>query len=69
MTTSAARGCKQGGVISSLLWSLVMDRSLWELYDNDYYTVGYADYITDLINGIFPLTVSGALQTTLCIVQ
>jgi hypothetical protein len=31
------------GVLSPLLWSLVMDDILWGLSKNGYYTVGYAD--------------------------
>jgi hypothetical protein len=30
----------QEGVLSPLLWSLVVDELLWELNDIDYYTVG-----------------------------
>jgi hypothetical protein len=32
-------------VVSPLPWSLVVDELLWELRDNDYYTIGYADDI------------------------
>jgi hypothetical protein len=45
-----------------------MDKLLWELNDNDYYTEGYADDISILINGKFPQIVSEVLQTSLCIV-
>jgi hypothetical protein len=34
-----ARGCPQVGVLSSLLWSLVVDGILWELNSNGYYAV------------------------------
>jgi hypothetical protein len=51
---TAVRGCPQGGVLSPLLWSLVMDDLLWELHYRGYYTVGYADDIAILINGKFP---------------
>jgi hypothetical protein len=37
MGVSAARGCRQGGVLSPLLWSLVIDDDL--LNSNGYYTV------------------------------
>jgi hypothetical protein len=50
---TTARGCLQGGVLSPLLWSLVVDDLLWGLNDNGYYTVGYADDIAILINGKF----------------
>jgi hypothetical protein len=58
LRASAARGCLQGGVLSPLLWSLVVDDLLWELNSNGYYAVGYADDIAILINGKFPYTVS-----------
>jgi hypothetical protein len=66
---TAARGCLQGGVLSPLLWSLVMDDLLWGLNNNGYYKVGYADDIAILINGKFPHTLSEVLQTALCTVQ
>jgi hypothetical protein len=62
---SAARGCPQGEVLSPLLWSLVVDYLIWGLNSNGYYRVGYADDIAILINGKFPLTVSGVLQKAL----
>jgi hypothetical protein len=58
---SAARGCPQGGVLSPLLWSLVVDDLHWELNINGYYTIGYADDIAILINGKFLLIVSETL--------
>jgi hypothetical protein len=63
-----ARGCQQGGVLSPLLLSLVVD-DLWGLNNNGYYTVEYADDIAILINGKFPQTVSEVLQTAQCTVQ
>jgi hypothetical protein len=66
---TAPRGCPQGGVLSPLLWSLLMDDLLWGLDNNGYYTVGYADDIAVLINGKFPQTVSEVLQTALCTVK
>jgi hypothetical protein len=56
-----ARGCLQGGVLSLLLWSLVMDDLVWGLNNNGYYTVGYADDTAILINGKFLQTVSEVL--------
>jgi hypothetical protein len=66
---TVARGCLQGGVLPLLLWSLVIDDLLWELNNNGYYTVGYADDIAILNNGEFSQTVSEVLQATLCTVQ
>jgi hypothetical protein len=69
LTASVARGYRQGGVLSPVLWSLVVDILLWELNSNVHYTVGYADYITILINEKFPYTVSEVLQTAPCTVK
>jgi hypothetical protein len=69
LRASAARGYPQIGVLSPLLWSLVVDDHLWDLNSNDYYAVGYADDIAILINGEFPYTVSEVLQTALCTAQ
>jgi hypothetical protein len=66
---SAARGCPQGGVLSPLLWSLVVDDLIWGLNNNGYYTVGYTDDIAIPINGKFPHMVSEVLQTALYGVQ
>jgi hypothetical protein len=66
---SASRGCPQGGVLSPLLWSLVVDDLLWGLNDDGYYTVGYADDIAILIHEKFLTTVSECLQTALHTVQ
>jgi hypothetical protein len=46
-----------------------MEKLLWELHDNDHYTVGYTDDTAILINRKFPQTVSEVLQTALCIVH
>jgi hypothetical protein len=66
---AAAKVCLQGGVLSPLLWSLLMDDLLWGLSYRGYYTLGYADDIAILINGKFPQTVSEVLQTALHTVQ
>jgi hypothetical protein len=68
-TVSVTRGCPQGGVLSPLLWSLVVDDLIRELNNDGYYTVGYADDIAILINGKFPHTVSEVLQSVLYSVQ
>jgi hypothetical protein len=69
LRASMAKGCPQGGVLLPLLWSLVVDELLWELNDNDYYIVGYADDIATVINTKLPQTVSEVLQIALRIVQ
>jgi hypothetical protein len=66
---AAVRGCPQGGVLSPLLWSLVVDVLLWGLDNKGYYTLGYAVDIAILIIGKIPQTVSEVLQTALHTVQ
>jgi hypothetical protein len=66
---AAARRCPQGGVLSPLLWSLVVDNLIWVFYSNGHFTVGYVDDIAILINGKFLRRVSEVLQTILCTVQ
>jgi hypothetical protein len=56
-----ARGCPQGGVLSPLLWSLVVDDLLWGLNNSGYYTLRYTDDIAILINGKFLQTASEVL--------
>jgi hypothetical protein len=69
LRASAARGCPQGGLLSPLLWSFVVDDLLWGLNSNGYYTIGYADDVAILIIGKFLHTVSEVLQTALNTVQ
>ena len=57
------------GVLSPLLWGLVIDDLLWGLNDDGYYTVGYADDIAIFINGNFLLKVPECHQTALYTVQ
>ena len=58
----ATRGCPQGGVLSPLLWCLVVDDLLCGLTKAGYTTVGYADDIVTLIRGKFWGTVSEMMQ-------
>jgi hypothetical protein len=66
---SVARGCPQGGVLSPLLWSLVMDELVEGLNEKGCCTLGYADDIAILVSGRFPYTVSELLQEALSMVQ
>lgn len=54
MTVLAAKGCPQGGVLSPLLWSLVIDDLLVELNAIGIHTIGYADDIVITIGGNVP---------------
>lgn len=65
----ANRGCPQGGVLSPLLWSLVVDSLLKELSDRGIIVQGYADDVAIMVKGKFEETVSETLQMALNIVQ
>jgi hypothetical protein len=45
LTAQVVRGCRQGGVLSPLLWNLVVDRLLVETNDLGFSTFAYADDI------------------------
>jgi len=55
---SVVTGRLQGGSLSPLLWSLVVDKPIRGLSENGYCTLGYADDIAILINRKFPTTAS-----------
>jgi hypothetical protein len=69
LEVSVTKGCPQGGVLSPLLWNLVVDEFLGELNEGEYHAIGYADDLAILINGKFPQTVSEVLHTALGLVQ
>lgn len=66
---STTRGCPQGGVLSPLLWCLVVDNLLRELNNNGFCAYAYADYISILISGKFCDTLSEISQNALNMVQ
>jgi hypothetical protein len=62
MRVAISRGCPQGGVLSPLLWCLVVNDLLTRLSGSGVFIQGYADDICLLAVGKFPNTVSGLLQ-------
>ena len=48
---SAIKGCPKGGVLSPLLWSLVIDDLIVKLSDAGFYVLGYAFDLVVLIRG------------------
>jgi hypothetical protein len=66
---SVVRGCSQGGVLSPLLWSMVVNELIGRLNGNGYYTLGHANDIAIHIHGKLPNTVSELLQEALSMVQ
>jgi hypothetical protein len=63
------RGCPQGGVLSPLLWSLVVDSLLDELNSQGLYCQGYADDGAILVSGPDLDVVCGLVQTALSAVE
>jgi len=64
-----SRGCPQGGVLSPLLWCLVVDDLIARLNGGGIYTQGYADDICLPVVGIFLNTVLGLIQWALHTVE
>jgi hypothetical protein len=69
LRVSVDRGCLQGGVLSPLLWSLVVDRLLECFSGECLYTQGYTDDLALLTTGKFPSTVPELMLRALNIVQ
>lgn len=60
-----ARGCPQGGVLSPLEWSIVVDCLLTDLNEANFETQGYADDLVVTVIGNCPTTTSSLMQTAL----
>jgi hypothetical protein len=65
LTAKVAGGCPQGGVLSPLLWNLVVDRLLTVTNDLGFNTFGYADDIVIIVHGKFVQTVRELMQKAL----
>ena len=68
-SVAVSRGCPQGGVLSPLLWCLVVDELLARLSEGGVHAQGYADDICLLVVGKFLNTVSGLIQWALGAVE
>jgi hypothetical protein len=62
------RGCPQGGVLSPLLWNLVVDRFLTVTNYLGFCTFGCADDVVIIIEGKFAHTVREIMQKALNVV-
>ena len=62
-------GCPQGGVLSPLLWSLVVDKLLHLLTDQGCHSIGYADDILVIVRGMHLDAPMGVMQQTLKVVD
>lgn len=59
------RGCPQGGVLSPLLWSLVIDKLLTNLENQGYEVIGFADDLVIIVRGKVDSILSDRLQVAL----
>jgi hypothetical protein len=66
---AVSRGCPQGGVLSPLLWCLVVDELLARLSGGGVYAQGYTGDMCLLAIGKFPNMVSGLIQWALGTVE
>jgi hypothetical protein len=57
--------CPQGGVLSPLLWSIVVDYLLRKLHNSQYQAQGYADDVVLLQKGKFVSTLCNRMQSAL----
>ncbi|CAH2217843.1 jg22999, partial [Pararge aegeria aegeria] len=64
-----ARGCPQGGVLSPILWNLVVDDLITKLNTGGFYTIGYADDIVILISGKLEYTLCEIMQRALRLIE
>lgn len=62
---STTRGCPQGGVLSPLLWNLVVDDLLEQVSRTGAFIQGYADDIVLVVQGKFVDTVTDVMNSTL----
>ncbi|XP_055714430.1 uncharacterized protein LOC129808685 [Phlebotomus papatasi] len=63
------QGCPQGGVLSPLMWSLVIDGLLTELSENGIRATGYADDLVIIIRGKHDKIISSCMQHALNIIS
>lgn len=63
------KGCPQGGVLSPLLWTLVIDSLIKKLNEQGLYALSYADDVAIIIIGFYPNVVFNLMQNALNIVQ
>lgn len=65
VTVKTTRGCPQGGVLSPLLWSLVVDDLLKKLSELGFEVIGFADDVVILVRGKFEEIITERMQYAL----
>lgn len=63
------RGCPQGGILSPILWCMVIDSLLVELNEAGIFTQGYSDDVASLVTGDFIDTIGEVMRSALKIVE
>lgn len=63
------KGCPQGGVLSPLLWKIVLDTLINHLNNSGFYTVAYADDLVILQSGKFESTLCNNAQSGLKLIE
>lgn len=66
---TSTRGSPQDGVLSSLLWSLVVDNQLVTLGQDPYHIQGHADDIALVVQGKFPDTITDIMNEGLKLIS
>lgn len=66
---AVVRGCPQGGVLSPLLWNLVINDLITKLNASNFYTIGYADDLAILVTGRTAGTACDLTRSALRIVE
>jgi len=62
-TRNVSRGTPQGGILSPLLWVLVVNKLLLLLEEAGTIIVAYADDVVILLQGKFPQTLCNLMDT------
>lgn len=65
ITVKTTKGCPQGGVLSPLLWSLVVDTLLNTLGENGFEVIGFADDVVIICRGKFDNIITERMQQAL----
>lgn len=65
LSITTVKGCPQGGVLSPLLWSVLVDELIQILNNKGYKTIGYADDISVIIEGKHEGTIGNLMQDAL----
>lgn len=68
-TGQVNKGCPQGGVLSPILWNMVIDDLLRKLNREGYNAEGFADDIVILLIGKFEETLCSLMRSALSIVE